>query len=84
MSVAHRLTGYDRRTERLEIAHGVPRAKEPFALEVAGVARDRDPGAVGVYPLLPEQARRIAAAIGARINTESYDWFLEPAAAMAE
>ena len=82
MNVPHRLTGYDKRTELLTCAHDVPRTKEHFAREVAGVL-PRDPDAVGSYPLGPEQARRIASVMGARVDIDHYDWFFEPRAAEA-
>ena len=82
MSVTHRLTGYDKRTEALTFAHEIPRAKSHLAREAAG-APPRDQEAVDAYPLRPDQARRIAVVIGARINTERYDWFMEPVAAVA-
>ena len=72
MSATHQPTGYDRRTDVLTFAHEIPRAKDHFAREVAGVPH-RDPDGLGSYPLRPEQARRIATAIGARINTDRYD-----------
>ncbi len=82
MSVTHRLTGYDKRTEALTFAHDIPRAKYHLAREAAGVP-PRDPHGVGVYPLRPDEARRVASAIGTRINTERYEWFIEPVAAAA-
>jgi hypothetical protein len=82
MSVTHRLTGYDRRSEALVFAHEIPRTKTNLARDAAGVP-PQDVAAVGAYPLRPDQARRIAVAIGARINTERYEWFLEPTTAAA-
>lgn len=80
MSVTHRLTGYDRNSDALAYAHEIPRTKTHLARDTAGVPQ-HDTGAVGAYPLRSDQARRIAFAIGARIDTERYDWFLEPMAA---
>ena len=79
MSVPHQLTGYDKRTEKLVYAYDIPRTKDHLVRDVAGVPQ-RDTDGLGSYHLSPEQARKIAAAIGARINTDRYDWFVEPAA----
>ena len=77
MSVIHRMTGYDRCNERLAYAHPLPEAAFPAAKDIAHVpATDAD--AIGSYPLDEHQARNLARRIGADINVDSYDWFLEP------
>jgi len=44
---------------------------------LAGVApEDRD--AVGVYPLQHAQAERLAQELGETVDTDRYDWCLEP------
>lgn len=83
MTIAHRLTGYDKVTDRLVIAHEIPVSKMPQAIEIADVpATDRD--AIGVYPLTREQALNIASFIETDINMERYDWFFEPTSVALE
>ena len=77
MSVVHKITGYDRSTELMTFAHDIPSTLLVTAREIARVpSTDRE--AVGSYPLEPEQVQTIALRIGARVNVEAYDWFLEP------
>ncbi len=77
MSVIHSLTGYDKRTETIAYRHLVPADKLPAAKELARVSAV-DPGAVGVYPLTPSSARRLALQIGLlSLDGDLYDWFLE-------
>lgn len=80
MMLMHRLTGYEKATEKLFLAHEIPRSQDRMAREVAAVS-PRDFDAVGAYPLDPEKARRIARLINKDLNTEKYDWFFEPVAA---
>jgi hypothetical protein len=77
MTITHRLTGYDKVTERLILSHVIPKRKVPVARQLAGVApEDRD--AVGVYPLQHAQAERLAQELGETVDTDRYDWCLEP------
>ncbi len=77
MTIAHRLTGYDKVKDRLVFTHEIPRQNLPLAIDIAGVPQsDRD--AVGVYPLNKEQSLKIAKLIEKDINTEIYDWCFEP------
>ncbi len=83
MTLAHRLTGYDKVKDCLVFTHEIPRPKLPHAIDLAEVPRsDRD--AIGVYPLKREQALKMAKLIGKDINTERHDWFFEPASVPVE
>ena len=78
MTVSHRLTGYDRATERLAIAYDIPLSLTTLSWNLAGVDA-ADEGAVGIYILHDESARRLAAAMGLVIDVDQYEWCLEPA-----
>ena len=77
MTVVHRLTGYDKATERLAIEHDIPASKLKHAKELAGV-RHEDVDATGSYPLSAIQARAMAKLVKQMINVDRYSWFLEP------
>jgi hypothetical protein len=77
MTTVHRLTGYDKKTERLVFEYDIPPSKLRRAKELANVPRD-DPSAVGSYPLDPSQARHVARLINQMVNIDRYSWFLEP------
>ena len=77
MSVIHRLTGYDKVSENLAAQFDVPISQLELAKSVAGVSSD-DPEAALSYPLTPEQAKRIAQAIGQLVDADRHLWFLEP------
>jgi hypothetical protein len=77
MTITHRLTGYDKVTERLILAHAIPKVKVPMARQLAGVAPE-DEYAVGVYPLQLAEAERLACELGQTVDTDRYDWCLEP------
>ena len=77
MTVSHRLTGFDKKTEWLTFSHDIPRSKEQLARQVVEAAPD-DPELIYVYPLNENQVRRIARAIGKDLNVDRYDWCLEP------
>jgi hypothetical protein len=73
----HRLTGYDRTTELLSTEHQVPIEHLARVKKIAGVGSD-DPDAIGSYPLDREQAERISHLLGAEVDLDSCDFFLEP------
>ncbi len=77
MSVVHRLTGYDKKTEWLALEYDIPASKLRHAKELAGV-RHEDIDAVGSYPLSISQARSLARLVNQMINVDRYSWFLEP------
>ncbi len=77
MTPTHRLTGYDRATERLAIALSIPLGKTPLARELAGVGPN-DADAVGIYVLENAQAQRLARELGTEVDTDRFEWCLEP------
>ena len=77
MTVAHRITGYDNKTERLAVEHDIPASKLKHAKELAGVPLD-DADAAGSYRLSTSQARAMARLVNQMVNTDRYSWFLEP------
>lgn len=77
MTVVHRMTGYDNKTEQLAIEHDIPASKLKHAKELAGVQPD-DVDAAGSYPLSAGQARAIARLVNQMANIDRYSWFLEP------
>jgi hypothetical protein len=78
--VVHRLTGYDRRTELLASECDIPIEDIARVREIARVGPD-DPDVIGSYLLDRQQAERIARLLGAEIDADRYDFFLEPFAA---
>ena len=77
MTVVHRLTGYDKKTEQLAMEHDIPETKLKYAKDVAGVEYE-DMDAIGSYPLNISQTKAIAKLVGLIINVDRYYWFLEP------
>jgi hypothetical protein len=75
--IVHRLTGYDRKTELLAIEYEIPVGDITCVKEIAGVDPS-DPNAIGSYPLDQGQVESIARLLGAKINNDMYDFFLEP------
>jgi hypothetical protein len=76
MSVTYALVGYDRKTERISVAHEIPDSYVGFALYIAraGASDDR----AGSYPLEPGQARDIAGTLDISLDVAGLDFFLEP------
>jgi hypothetical protein len=77
MELIYKLVGYDHETDRLSYARDIPAHRVPLAKRVAGLPED-DPEAIGDRPLSRGQAREIAGLIGADIDTDRMDFFLEP------
>jgi len=77
MTAVHRITGYEKRTERLEIEHDVPPERLNEIRQLAHVPPE-DSGAVGAYPLDPHAAGLVALKLDKPLNVDAYDWFLEP------
>jgi hypothetical protein len=75
--IVHRLTGYDRKTELLAIECEIPVGDITRVKEIAGVGPS-DPDAIGSYPLDQGQVERVVRLLGAEIDAERYDFFLEP------
>lgn len=77
MNAIHRITGYDKRSERLEIEHDIPPDRLPDMRQLANVPPE-DEDAIGVYPLDADAVRKVALKLDKPLNIEAYDWFLEP------
>jgi hypothetical protein len=80
MTVAHKLVGYDRKTEGVAAEFDVPEQKFDVVRRIAGVSND-DREAIGNYPLNRPAAEEIAKIIGASIDSRRMDFFLEPSPA---
>lgn len=76
MSVAHRITGYDRATEALVEQHTVPRRLLASAKAAAHIGAD-DPDAIWSYKLGDDAANRLAVAMRVALDTTRNDYFLE-------
>jgi hypothetical protein len=76
MNAEVNLTGYDKRTEFLSVAHGLPQDLVDFARGIAGVP-ESDPDVLGVYPLSQQQAAEIAQRAGLPLDLTEYDYCLE-------
>ena len=77
VTTVHRLTGYDKVPEKLVAQFDIPETQFGLAKSVTEVGSD-DPEAALSYPLKPEQAKRIAQAIGQSVDADRLLWFLEP------
>lgn len=71
-----RLVGYDKRTEFVSIEHIIPAKHFELARRTAGVGDD-DPNVAYNYPLNRRQVAELAAMVGADIDPNSADFFLE-------
>jgi hypothetical protein len=78
MSVTHKLTGYDRITNAPAFDYDVPRVMMYLARELAG-AGSGGPDMLKVYVLNWDRAIRLGRAMEKALNTERYEWRLEPA-----
>lgn len=76
MSLDLQVSGYDKRTERLSIAHPVPSSLSDTARRLARVGSDDD--GEGAYPLEPGAARTLGLKLDTNLDLDRYDWFLEP------
>ena len=77
MNVLLRVTGYDKRTERLSVEHALPADAVAEARDLAHVGVDDD--GLGAYPLESPAVLTIGLRIDRALNVDLYDWFLEPA-----
>jgi hypothetical protein len=77
MNAVHRITGYDKRSERLALEYAIPDERLSEVRELARVPRE-DADAAGSYPLDPEAASIVGLKIDKPLNVDAYDWFLEP------
>jgi hypothetical protein len=77
--MVHWVAGYDKETELLAVERDILTEQVARVREIARVGPD-DPDATGSYPLDRHQVKRIARLLGAKFNTDRYDFFLEPSA----
>lgn len=82
MSVAYRLVGYDKNTERLVVSFDVPRQSVAQAKCIAGITLDD--GELGDWELDPRQAQEMGQLLAAPVDTNSCDFFFEPSALLGE
>lgn len=80
MHVVHRLVGYDQDTDRVKVKWEIPPDLLPEAKRIARVGED-DPEAAWSYPLSSSQARKMADLIGAGLQSDRVEFFLEAFAA---
>ena len=76
MALIYKLVGYDRQTELSAAEHVLPAAFIERAKIIAGIAAR--PEIIGDWPLSADQARCIAETVAISIDSDCYDWFLEP------
>lgn len=76
MRIIHRLVGYDRQTDRMKLRFEIPEHLMPDAKKIAEVPAD-DPDAAWSYPLSEAKARRLAHLIGAKVETNGTEFYLE-------
>ena len=74
--IYHRLVGYGRITGDVMAEHDIPEACRDFAKQTAGVGYD-DPEAVLCYRLTGKQTRAIAKAIGATVDADALNFYME-------
>ncbi len=75
--MVHRVAGYDKVSERLELERDVPPALVMEARQAAEAPADvRD--APGAFPLGAAAVTRLSELLGFPTSAERYDWFLEP------
>lgn len=77
MSVVHRVTGYDKRTEALEREVDIPADLVAEARRLANAPED-PAQAPGAFPLSGSTVVRLSAMLGLPMSQDRYDWFLEP------
>jgi hypothetical protein len=76
MKVLHCLVGYDKKTDRAKVRFAIADRLLGDAKRIAKVPED-DPEAVWSYPLTPEQVRKMGNLIGANLELEKSEFFLE-------
>lgn len=75
-TITHRLIGYDRASGHVGVEYDVPDQLLDLAKGIAKVGAD-DPEAVLCYKLDDLQAHELAAAIGANIDCQQLNFYLE-------
>lgn len=76
MNVVHRLVGYDRKTQSIAFEKDIPRDRLGTVKKIANVP-PTDPDAVHDYELTTMQARDLAGYLGAAIDADRLQFFLE-------
>jgi hypothetical protein len=76
MKVQRYLRGYDTDSSALRVEFPVPDARLEAVKRVIHLYDD-DPDAMDVYELTPDQAEKLAAAIGRKIKGDVYAYFLQ-------
>ncbi len=77
MTALHKITGYEKRTERLERALAIPSDRLSDVMALAKVP-PLDEGALGSYPLDATAVHQVSLKFGTILNAAAFDWFLEP------
>ena len=77
MSVVHRVTGYDKRSERLEREWDIPAEYVEAARKLADAPPDASL-ALGAFPLAEASGRALSRVLDFPMNFDLYDWFVEP------
>jgi len=82
MTVLHRVTGFDKRSEMIEREFNVPTELVGSAREIAEAPADwRD--APGAFELSVGAVRAMSALLKVSLDVDRFDWFLEPVAVPA-
>jgi hypothetical protein len=76
MLIQHRLIGYDRQTDRTRFRLDIPEPLMPDVKRIAHVPQD-DPDAAWSYPLSGAQTRILADLIGAQVDLDQAEFYLE-------
>lgn len=77
MTVVHRITGYDKRSEFIAQEFDVPSGRIGEVREIAGVSPEVDE-IVGAYPLDPVAAQLVMDRFHFGMWIDLCDWFFEP------
>jgi len=80
MNVLHRVTGFNKRSEMIEREFNVPAELVPSAREIAQAPANWQE-APGAFELSIGAAQAISAMLRVPMDTDRFDWFLEPVAA---
>ena len=78
MSRSLQLAEYDKITERLAVSYSLSETMSTAARKLALVAQEDDNE--GIYPLNESAAVALGVQMETRLNTNLYDWYLEPSA----
>lgn len=76
MTVEHRLIGYDRETEMMEVDFHIPESAIPGIAELVG-APETDRSMLTVYNLTASQARSVAGMLRLTLDPARYDYAVD-------